>query len=114
MMVAVGFSPRGGSGKTGRRGATLEGLDWLFGSGVAPRRVPFPQPIFPWAQAHGYHHASLRDFPKSEMRPPNTLKKPGSISLKPDDSDRKSTRLNSSHRCISYAVFCLKKKKKSQ
>src|SRR5437763_11231056 len=24
-------------------------------------------------------------------------------------SDRKSTRLNSSHRCISYAVFCLKK-----
>src|ERR1017187_9260491 len=25
------------------------------------------------------------------------------------DLDRKSTRLNSSHRCISYAVFCLKK-----
>src|SRR5437879_449498 len=29
-------------------------------------------------------------------------------------ADRKSTRLNSSHRCISYAVFCLKKKKKHQ
>src|SRR5207248_10361274 len=28
--------------------------------------------------------------------------------------DRKSTRLNSSHRTISYAVFCLKKKKKQQ
>src|SRR5437879_11393518 len=28
--------------------------------------------------------------------------------------DRKSTRLNSSHRCISYAVFCLKKKKTAQ
>src|SRR5437764_6968065 len=28
--------------------------------------------------------------------------------------DRKSTRLNSSHRCISYAVFCLKKKKTRQ
>src|SRR5437763_12274973 len=27
------------------------------------------------------------------------------------ERDRKSTRLNSSHRCISYAVFCLKKKK---
>src|SRR2546427_8023210 len=27
------------------------------------------------------------------------------------DSDRKSTRLNSSHSQISYAVFCLKKKK---
>src|SRR5207247_3880225 len=29
------------------------------------------------------------------------------------DGDRKSTRLNSSHEWISYAVFCLKKKKKS-
>src|SRR5437764_11610760 len=28
--------------------------------------------------------------------------------------DRKSTRLNSSHRCISYAVFCLKKKKNKE
>src|SRR5438552_7633358 len=27
------------------------------------------------------------------------------------DADRKSTRLNSSHQIISYAVFCLKKKK---
>src|SRR5258708_27206353 len=29
----------------------------------------------------------------------------------PADPDRKSTRLNSSHQIISYAVFCLKKKK---
>src|SRR5438034_3880502 len=29
-------------------------------------------------------------------------------------SDRKSTRLNSSHTVISYAVFCLKKKKKKK
>src|SRR5690348_17913161 len=29
-------------------------------------------------------------------------------------SDRKSTRLNSSHPSISYAVFCLKKKKKTR
>ena len=29
-----------------------------------------------------------------------------------DDEDRKSTRLNSSHGSISYAVFCLKKKNK--
>src|SRR2546422_7976333 len=28
-------------------------------------------------------------------------------------TDRKSTRLNCSHGCISYAVFCLKKKKKT-
>src|SRR5437762_4702964 len=30
--------------------------------------------------------------------------------LSTNQQDRKSTRLNSSHRCISYAVFCLKKK----
>src|SRR5437762_9226394 len=33
---------------------------------------------------------------------------------KPTPRDRKSTRLNSSHRCISYAVFCLKKKKNNR
>ncbi len=63
MRVAVGFSPRGGSAKTGRRGATLEELDWLFGSSVAPRRAPFPS-IIPWAQAHGYHHAVAPRLPK--------------------------------------------------
>src|SRR3712207_7761045 len=31
---------------------------------------------------------------------------------RPEDEDRKSTRLNSSHANISYAVFCLNKKKK--
>src|SRR5438034_7366232 len=31
-----------------------------------------------------------------------------------DEGDRKSTRLNSSHTVISYAVFCLKKKKKKK
>src|SRR5258707_10093725 len=36
---------------------------------------------------------------------------PGRGSL--DHADRKSTRLNSSHANISYAVFCLKKKKKN-
>src|SRR5437867_8552892 len=32
----------------------------------------------------------------------------------PQHEDRKSTRLNSSHRTISYAVFCLKKKNKNR
>src|ERR1017187_5472014 len=31
------------------------------------------------------------------------------IDSRNNNRDRKSTRLNSSHRCISYAVFCLKK-----
>src|SRR5688572_31026818 len=33
--------------------------------------------------------------------------------LQPQSPDRKSTRLNSSHSQISYAVFCLKKKKRN-
>src|SRR2546429_4426456 len=43
---------------------------------------------------------------------------PGTAASGPESraaaSDRKSTRLNSSHGYISYAVFCLKKKKKKQ
>src|SRR5947208_6925883 len=38
----------------------------------------------------------------------------GMDSAKLQQEDRKSTRLNSSHQIISYAVFCLKKKKKKQ
>src|SRR5438876_11296621 len=38
----------------------------------------------------------------------------GSAAGGPNAPDRKSTRLNSSHPSISYAVFCLKKKKKKQ
>src|SRR5256885_8609641 len=34
------------------------------------------------------------------------------IVVRTRETDRKSTRLNSSHLVISYAVFCLKKKKK--
>src|SRR5688572_31758300 len=36
------------------------------------------------------------------------------VRIDPLDLDRKSTRLNSSHSQISYAVFCLKKKKKKK
>src|SRR2546427_3220823 len=37
---------------------------------------------------------------------------PDSSGVNAERTDRKSTRLNSSHSQISYAVFCLKKKKK--
>src|SRR5690625_5366345 len=40
-----------------------------------------------------------------------TLKAPVVECVFQDERDRKSTRLNSSHVAISYAVFCLKKKK---
>src|SRR5690606_39939779 len=49
------------------------------------------------------HDSSSRD-PKQILR----------FSLMSEPRDRKSTRLNSSHVKISYAVFCLKKKKKKE
>src|SRR2546422_4377888 len=48
-------------------------------------------------------------------RNPDTVRGPDLAVLRRDQvPDRKSTRLNSSHGYISYAVFCLKKKKKKQ
>src|SRR5205814_8069775 len=44
--------------------------------------------------------------------PPSRLAPPLLPSVPSSALDRKSTRLNSSHLGISYAVFCLKKKKK--
>src|SRR5256885_2660622 len=46
----------------------------------------------------------------SQVRPLAGVKRERSIS----SQDRKSTRLNSSHLVISYAVFCLKKKKNNE
>src|SRR5688572_31317056 len=45
-------------------------------------------------------------------RGPNVVGPWGTLQAFADLLDRKSTRLNSSHSQISYAVFCLKKKKK--
>src|SRR3712207_8528665 len=42
---------------------------------------------------------------------PVTSRSPQAVGPRGSDIDRKSTRLNSSHANISYAVFCLKKKK---
>src|SRR5437879_9371162 len=50
-----------------------------------------------------YPSAAVGDFV-------NVVVKKGPGELRGQILDRKSTRLNSSHRCISYAVFCLKKK----
>src|SRR2546428_7129347 len=47
--------------------------------------------------------------PRRGSRPSSSLT--ATSTSEPSASDRKSTRLNSSHDQISYAVFCLKKKK---
>src|SRR5256885_8531399 len=55
-------------------------------------------------------HLPERDYPSSEVAAAlkAVVKVDGRLHLY---TDRKSTRLNSSHLVISYAVFCLKKKK---
>src|SRR5437588_9727326 len=54
----------------------------------------------------------LRDF-RGDTVHPSTLQVMHELGLQ-CRGDRKSTRLNSSHTVISYAVFCLKKKKTSE
>src|SRR3712207_7983029 len=49
---------------------------------------------------------------KPYLVPSRLLSLPLGPSIRGKCADRKSTRLNSSHANISYAVFCLKKKKK--
>src|SRR3712207_7628452 len=71
-------------------------------------------PIWP---AGGPRHPQREDQPQS--RGPHRPARPGAGGRRPARGgraqrgapDRKSTRLNSSHANISYAVFCLKKKK---
>src|SRR2546430_9929521 len=49
-------------------------------------------------------------LPARDVRAGDVARQRTSAGLEPTRKDRKSTRLNSSHSQISYAVFCLKKK----
>src|SRR5438067_7951358 len=63
----------------------------------------------------GPNHDELLAYdPRHDHRPEQTSQKANHPPAATICGDRKSTRLNSSHVSISYAVFCLKKKKKSQ
>src|SRR5437879_6971109 len=55
-----------------------------------------------YARARNLHRAALRILDEHGGELPESFDALASL------PDRKSTRLNSSHRCISYAVFCLK------
>src|SRR3712207_6908360 len=57
----------------------------------------------------GGDHLLRHDRDVAGVHPDRRGRRPGPAHL---DRDRKSTRLNSSHANISYAVFCLKKKDK--
>src|SRR3712207_8525163 len=73
-----------------------------YRKGMRDRRVG---PVRALARQPSLHARSRRQL---QLRQRDAAPLPQSGS---DDEDRKSTRLNSSHANISYAVFCLKKKK---
>src|SRR5207253_11295396 len=69
------------------------------------RRTPHSEPA----------HRLLGDRSRHRCNASGPIEAPGDEEIerhdRPEQVDRKSTRLNSSHVAISYAVFCLKKKK---
>src|SRR2546430_11376053 len=74
-------------------------------------RRPPRSTLFPYTTLFRSHDliTSYFDFEKALYKRYKKLKPTYS-----KEGDRKSTRLNSSHSQISYAVFCLKKKKKKK
>src|SRR2546429_6709645 len=86
---------------------------FFFKSSAHPGFLPSPPPHPSPVVGRSRHSRSAREGgPRAGRRPahehPAHRALPGR--LRPGE-DRKSTRLNSSHGYISYAVFCLKKKK---
>src|SRR3712207_7513863 len=86
--------------------STLFPYTTLFRS---PAHRPVPQSVVDRAPQHRAH---LRDGVLAPCRrKPDVAHEGESDDERHPQQDRKSTRLNSSHANISYAVFCLKKKK---
>src|SRR5437868_10778851 len=81
-----------------------------------PRSTLFPYTTLFRSGQHRFVHLHSPDAASGELRGvPRERRAPVQerlrVALREDGGDRKSTRLNSSHVSISYAVFCLKKKK---
>src|SRR3712207_7794417 len=82
-----------------------------------PRSTLFPYTTLFRSQAPvvGVGQQHQRDDERDEVAAPSEdedMGEGGEGEHREQDEDRKSTRLNSSHANISYAVFCLKKKQK--
>src|SRR5258708_27199888 len=74
-------------------------------------RRPPRSTLFPYTTLFRSANAARRLIRDGLTRVGNITE--NAVELLLDFTDRKSTRLNSSHQIISYAVFCLKKKKKT-
>src|SRR5207245_10089059 len=81
--------------------------------------IPRPSPtstLFPYTTLFRSNHYFLSPylFPSQQQDIKHVGVCGSSANFPQKTLDRKSTRLNSSHGSISYAVFCLKKKKKKK
>src|SRR5256885_3554811 len=74
-------------------------------------RRPPRSTLFPYTTLFRSSLAPFPTLPHARSTSPPTR---GEVTRGEVIRDRKSTRLNSSHLVISYAVFCLKKKKKTK
>src|SRR5256885_6878545 len=79
-----------------------------------PRSTLFPYTTLfrsaQWAWGLGIADGGTHDLAARHAAQSHAAHQPLDCAAGHDDADRKSTRLNSSHLVISYAVFCLKKK----
>src|SRR5256885_12952410 len=76
-----------------------------------PRSTLFPYTTLFRSPKHGWKLTFVGSLLMKRDQPSNnSLTKKSATSSSKHSGDRKSTRLNSSHLVISYAVFCLKKK----
>src|SRR5260221_5595090 len=77
-------------------------------------RRPPRSTLFPYTTLFRSREVSIEPTFESWQRAARALLRedvgPGDVAWREVPVDRKSTRLNSSHTVISYAVFCLKKK----
>src|SRR5690606_21786138 len=91
-------------------------VNGLLLGGVAGHltNLGYPQTLFSFVIGHGaFELTAIGIAGGAGLKLGYSLMVPGQLTRLASLKDRKSTRLNSSHVKISYAVFCLKKKKKS-
>src|SRR4051812_49752577 len=78
-------------------------------------RLPPRSPLFPYTtlfRSGRYRDSGMMDTPANDKPRAFWRADLAEAVAHAEGADRKSTRLNSSHMSISYAVFCLKKKKR--
>src|SRR2546430_7629867 len=79
-----------------------------------PRSTLFPYTTLFRSVSSDDSAAKTEKTTHSDTAAKSETKNDSQVEAKSEPADRKSTRLNSSHSQISYAVFCLKKKKKKE